>query len=132
MSTTTTPGPAKFTPMPVAHVDEEDQSWFGPIRRICWALGCLFTLGYANKYARKIQYWEVLDPAYKDPGYEEFSAEPMSSRDMGMRTSIRAKQQVSELFSKHFLVIYLYGLQKEWDRLGMTVSSTRRHLILVV
>lgn len=86
-----------------AQVDKKDLSWFGLVRRICWALGCLFTLGYASKYARKIQKWEVLDPAYKIPGYEAFSAD-LSTREMGMKSSVRAKQQ------------------REWDRLSMTLS----------
>ncbi|KAG8747085.1 hypothetical protein FRC10_002501 [Ceratobasidium sp. 414] len=62
--------------------------------RLFWFLGCALTLGYASKYYRKILPWQVYDPARKDKNYRAYTLNLNSSK-LGLKTSIRAKQQLS-------------------------------------
>ncbi|QRV87257.1 hypothetical protein RhiJN_15275 [Ceratobasidium sp. AG-Ba] len=78
-----------------------------PVARILcragWLLGCALTLGYAPKYYLKVTAWQAYDPTTKDEQRRPYIRQ-LTSRDLKMPTSIRAKQQ------------------KEWDRLMTPLS----------
>ncbi|QRV72358.1 hypothetical protein RhiJN_00372 [Ceratobasidium sp. AG-Ba] len=73
------------------------------VYRVGWLLGCVITLGYASKYYFRVKAWQVYDPTVKDKTHRAYTID-IRSRDLGLKTSIRAKQQ------------------KEWDRLIMPLS----------
>jgi hypothetical protein len=68
---------------------------------VLWYVGCVITLGYAPKYLRKIQGWQVYDPAKADKKYRAYTMD-VNSAAVGLKTSVRAKQQVSYLDSVLF------------------------------
>ncbi|KAJ1308359.1 hypothetical protein OPQ81_004068 [Rhizoctonia solani] len=68
-----------------------------------WIAACILTLGYASKYHQRIVRWQVYDPSNKNSKHRAYSTD-IKSRDVGLRSSERAKQQ------------------KEWDRLIMPLS----------
>ncbi|CAE6477170.1 unnamed protein product [Rhizoctonia solani] len=73
------------------------------IFKACWIGACVLTLGYASKYHQRILRWRVYDPSNKDSKHRAYSIY-INSKDVGLKTSERAKQQ------------------KEWDRLIMPLS----------
>ncbi|CAE6366430.1 unnamed protein product [Rhizoctonia solani] len=73
------------------------------IIRLLWLFTCIITLGFAPKYYRKVQGWQVYDLTnqVKDrKAYEDH----VNSSGLGMKSSKRAKQQ------------------REWDRLLVPLS----------
>ncbi|CUA77919.1 hypothetical protein RSOLAG22IIIB_06872 [Rhizoctonia solani] len=78
---------------------------FDCLSRLLWLAACLSTLGFAPKYYRKIQGWQVYDPSNTDKERKAY-ADHVNSRILGMKSSKRAKQQ------------------REWDRLLVPLSVT--------
>ncbi|EUC56188.1 transmembrane protein, putative [Rhizoctonia solani AG-3 Rhs1AP] len=72
---------------------------------LLWLAACVSTLGFAPKYYRKIQGWQVYDPSNTDKERKAY-ADHVNSRALGMKSSKRAKQQ------------------REWDRLLVPLSVT--------
>ncbi|CAE6445744.1 unnamed protein product [Rhizoctonia solani] len=72
---------------------------------LLWFAACVSTLGFAPKYYRKIQGWQVYDPSNTDKERKAY-ADYVNSRGLGMKSSKRAKQQ------------------REWDRLLVPLSVT--------
>lgn len=65
------------------------------ITQFLWLLACIITLGFAPKYYRKVQGWQIYDLTnqVKDrKAYEDH----VNSSGLGMKSSKRAKQQVGE------------------------------------
>ncbi|CAE6366446.1 unnamed protein product [Rhizoctonia solani] len=71
--------------------------------QVLWYIGCILTLGYASKYSRRIEEWQVYDPSLYDEKYRAYSL-PIDTKWLGLESSKRAKQQ------------------KEWDRLMVPFS----------
>jgi hypothetical protein len=86
-----------------------------------WYLGCILSLGYASKYSRRIEDWQVYDPSIYDQEYKAYSL-PINTKWLGLESSKRAKQQVSNDQTNYAYILTLL-LQKEWDRLMVPVSS---------
>ncbi|CAE6405959.1 unnamed protein product [Rhizoctonia solani] len=75
----------------------------GWIFKAFWFGACILTLGYASKYHQRIVKWRAYDLSNKYPERKAYSSY-ISSKDVGFKSSERAKQQ------------------KEWDRLIMPLS----------
>ncbi|KAG8712838.1 hypothetical protein FRC11_014034 [Ceratobasidium sp. 423] len=67
---------------------------------LLWLAACVLTLGFAPKYYRKIEGWQVYDPTNTDKERKAY-ADHVNSRELGMKSS---KQQ------------------REWDRLLVPLS----------
>ncbi|CAE6477189.1 unnamed protein product [Rhizoctonia solani] len=74
-----------------------------PSLQALWYTGCVLTLGYAPKYLRRIEGWQVYDPSIYDNQHRAYSI-PIETRRLGLESSKRATQQ------------------KEWDRLMVPLS----------
>ena len=70
---------------------------FACLSSLLWFTACVATLGFAPKYYRKIQGWQVYDPSNINKERKAY-ADHVNSRALGMKSSKRAKQQVRALY----------------------------------
>jgi hypothetical protein len=63
--------------------------------KLLWTFACLITLGFAPKYYRKVQGWQIYDVTNHTNDRKPYE-DHVNSSGLGMKSSKRAKQQVGE------------------------------------